>query len=55
MEVEIGFEAERDGLVGERGSLKTASSWPIWSSSALRLLSAVLIAFCSLLRRSRSC
>lgn len=44
-----------DDLVGDRWSLNTLSSSPILASSACKLVSVVLIAFCSLLRRSRSC
>lgn len=41
-------------LVGERWSLYADSSSPILVISVWRLVSALLIAFCSLLSRSRS-
>lgn len=43
-----------ENLAGERRILNAESSSPILVISACRLVSALLIAFCSLLSRSRS-
>lgn len=52
--VMAGDVLELDGLVGERSILNADSSSPILVMSVCRLVSALLILFCSLLSRSRS-
>ena len=55
LELLVAVCLEEEDLVGDRWSLNSLSSSPILVSSAWKVVSAVLIAFCSLLRRSRSC
>lgn len=52
--VMVGDGLELEDLVGERSSLNADSSSPILVMSVCRLVSALLIVFCSLLSRSRS-